>query len=181
MQGLVTLAQQFGQFLSALLPTFCYIAAICLFMTAGWGFWTLAQPGNSLRHRPWVPWVALVLCGVFASFDKILSKANVSAGTGVTVAFGGALSYTPASTSNLLGSGPGATVVNVVILFQQVFQSFGAMFCFIAVLTYWMIVCGRSQRGYFGCGVQFVFGVALVNILTITKGLIAYFPGTSAT
>jgi len=44
MQGLVSFAGQIGNAIAILLPTFCYLTAIALFMFAGWGFWMLARP-----------------------------------------------------------------------------------------------------------------------------------------
>lgn len=180
MAGLVAFDSQIGLIFAVLLPTFCYAAAIALFLYAGWGFWQQAQPGNPFRGRPWVPWIALVLCGVFASFDRILTKANATGGSSVTVSFAATLSSygTPNTGGGLLGTGPASTIVNVVQVFQGFFQAFGAMVCFVAVIAWFSIIKGRSDRSQPGCGVQFVFGVLLINILTVSQWLVGLFqPG----
>ena len=177
MQGLVTFASQVGLIFAILLPTFCYAAAIGLFLFALWGFWQQAQPGNPFRGRPWLPWVALLLCGAFATFDKILTKANVTGGSSVTVSFATSLSSygTPTVGGGLLGTGPASAVINVVQLFLGFFQSFGAMVCFIAAIAWFSILRGRSDRSQPGCGVQFVFGMLLINVLTVAQWLVGLF------
>ena len=45
----------------------------------------LALSPSSSSSKPWMPFVSLVLCGVFASFPKFLTMANVSAGTNLGV------------------------------------------------------------------------------------------------
>lgn len=182
MQGLVNLADLFGFILAVLLPTFCYLAAIALFLTAGWGFWMQTHPDNPFRHRPWVPPVSLLLCGLFATFDKLLTMANVSAGTGIQVSLTNALSYNPPTVqSGMLGTGPGDTVLNVVQLFLPFFQSFGAMACFFALVTWHGVMSGRNQRTASGCAVQFVFGVLLINLQPIATQLVALFQTTGTT
>jgi hypothetical protein len=37
------------------------------------------------------------------------------------------------------------------------------------------VINGRSKRSQGSCGVQFVFGVMLINILTITQWLVGIF------
>lgn len=177
MQGLVAFASQIGLIFGLLLPTFCYGAAIALFLFAGWGFWQQSQPGNPFRGRPWIPLASLLLCGVFASFDKILTKANVTGGSSVTVSMvAGLSSYSaPGAGGTLLGATPANTVVNVVQLFEQFFQSFGAMVCFVAVFASWSIIKGRSNRSQPGCGVQFVFGIILINVVTISQWVAGLF------
>jgi hypothetical protein len=176
MQGLVNLANFFGFMLAVLLPTFCYLTAIGLFLFAGWGFWMQSHPDNPFRSRPWVPAMSLALCGVCASFDQWLNKANVSAGTGIQVSLGSALGYAPnAATTSLLGNGPSDSVVNVVQMFLPLFQSFGAMACFFALIAWHGVMSGRSQRTLTGCAVQFVFGICLINVLPIAQTLVGFF------
>lgn len=178
MQGLVNFAIDVADAMAVLLPAFCFLAAIALFIFAGWGFWKMSHPDNPLRHRPWIPVVSLVLSGVFASFDRILTMANVSAGTSLQVSLvAGATGFdTPTVPgSGILGNTPGDTVINVVQLFQAFFQAFGAMACFFAILAWWSIMRGRSNRSQTGCGIQFAFGVMLINILTISQWLVTIF------
>ncbi len=174
MQGLVNFASQVGLIFAVLLQPACYLGALALFIAAGWGFWRQAQPDNPYRGRPWVPALSLVVCGVLASFDRILTKANVSAGSTVVVRMSDAVSYTPtAATATVLGANPGETIVNVVQLFAEFFQAFGAMACLVAVLAWHASATGRGNRSRAGCGVQFAFGVALINIQTISRWLVA--------
>ncbi len=176
MQGLVNLASQVGLIFAVLLQPACYLGALALFINAGWGFWRQAQPDNPYRGRPWVPAVSLVLCGVLASFDKLLTKANVSAGSTVVVRMSDAVSYTPtAAPTTVLGANAGEAIVNVVQLFLLFFQAFGAMACLVAVLAWHASVTGRSNRSKAASGVQFAFGVALINIQTISRWLVATF------
>jgi len=172
MQGLVNFASFLGWAIAVFLPALMYLAAIVLFMFAGWGFWLQARPDNPYRGRPWLPAVSLILSGALAAFDRILTMANASAGTNLTVSIAGLTSYTPPSAGNVLGNTPGDAIVNVVQLFQAFFQSFGALACFFAVLAWWSVIHGRSNRSQGGCLVQFVFGVMLINILTIVQWLV---------
>jgi hypothetical protein len=172
MQALVNFASFIGWAIAVFLPTLCYLAALALFLLAGWGFWMQARPENPFRGRPWLPLVSLVLCGVFASFDQILTKANATAGTNVTVSIAGLTSYTaPDDAGNVLGNTPADAIVNVVQIFQGFFQSFGALMCFFAAVAWHGAIHGRSNRSQSGCLVQFVFGVMLINIVQIVQWL----------
>ena len=144
MQGLVNFASDLGNGLAVLLPAFCYLGAIGLFLFAGWGFWRQSHPDNPFRGRPWIPLVSLVLCGVLASFDRFLTMANVSAGTNLQVSLvAGALSYAPGvPAGGILGNTPGNTVINVVQMFQSFFQAFGAMAGFFAVMAWRSVING---------------------------------------
>jgi len=176
MQGLVNFSTAIADGISVLLPAFCYLAAcVCFFFFA----WTLRSMAWHSQHphrlRPWVPWVSLVLSGVFASFPTFLSMANVSAGTNLAVSL---TTYTPTiapNASNILGATPGNTVINVVQLFQYFFQAFGAACVFWAIWTWRSIVNGRSNGSSLACGIQFVFGVMCINILTIANGVVTLF------
>ncbi|MGO9235688.1 MAG: hypothetical protein ACLP4V_17085 [Methylocella sp.] len=180
MQGLVNFTGELGYIIAVLLPTFCYIASLACFLFAGWGFWMQARPDNPFRGKPWIPAVSLILSGAFASFDKILNMANASAGTAVQVSIGALTSYTPPNAANFTqGNTPGDTVVNVVTLFQGFFQSFGALACFFAIVAWRSVVNGQSNRSQGGCLVQFVFGVMLINILTVTQWLVSMFQVTA--
>jgi hypothetical protein len=178
-QGLVNFASTIGQGIAVLLPALCYLTAIGCFLFGAWGIWRQAQPDNPHRGRPWVPIISLLLCGVFATFDKFLTMANVSAGTGLEVSLvAGLTSFTPPTvTSSVLGDTPGQAVANIVQLFLVFFQPFGALMCFLAVMAWHAILRGHSNRSQVGCGIQFIFGIALINISTISQGLIGLFPG----
>jgi hypothetical protein len=177
MLGLVNFASQIGLMLSMLLPPLCYLGAIVLFIIAAWGLWRQAQPDNPYRGRPWVPLVSLLLSGVLASFDRVLSMANVTGGSTIAVSVAGMTSYVPppAESGTLLGASPATTIVNVVTLFELFFQAFGAMACLFAVLSWRATVVGRSNRSQGGALVQFIFGILLINVLTISRWVVGLF------
>jgi hypothetical protein len=178
MQGLANFSTAIGDGIAVLLPAFCYLAAcVCFFYFA----WTLHNLANHHYHhnphhpRPWVPWVSLILSGVFATFPQFLSMANVSAGTNLVVGLTTYAPTIPPNTSNVLGNTPDATVINVVTLFQHFFQAFGAACVFWAIWTWRSIVNGRANGSPLACGVQFIFGVMCINIVTIANGIVAFF------
>ncbi|USQ74264.1 hypothetical protein NF552_24110 (plasmid) [Roseomonas mucosa] len=176
MQGLANFAAAVGQGFQILLPTFCYIAALSLFLFAAWGFWRQSHPDNPFRGKPWVPLVPLLFCGVFASFDRFLTLANRSGGSSVTVNLvAGLSSYLPPDASGGLGSTPADTVIKIVQIFQLFFQAFGAMTAFFAVYALWAVMRGTSRRTPGGCLVQFVFSVMLINVLTISQWVVSFF------
>ncbi len=176
MQGLVNFAQQIAFIIAVLLPTFLYCSAVALFLVAGWGFWQQSQPDNPFRGRPWVPLLALLMSGFCASFPTIITKVNISGGSAVTMSVvTGLTSYAPVDTANVLGATPGDAVLNIVLIFLGFFQVFGAMTCYLAAMAWRAAASGRSNRQWSGCGVQFVFGVLLMNIYTITGWLVGLF------
>lgn len=176
MQGLVDFAADVGIALAYLVPTFAYLSAISAFLFAGWGFWRQAQPDNPFRGKPWIPLVSLLLSGVFASFDSVLTMANRSGGSAVTVGTGGPFGYAPATgAGGVLGATPAETIVNVVEIFQAFFQSFGAMMALFAVIAWSAAMRGTSRRSKGSCGIQFAFGVALINVLPLSRFLAEIF------
>jgi hypothetical protein len=119
--------------------------------------------------------VSLVLSGVFATFPHFLTMANVSAGTDLAVGLTTYAPTTPPNANNILGASPNASVVNVVTLFQYFFQAFGAACVFWAIVRWRGIINGRVQGSPTSCGVQFVFGVCCINIVTIATGVEQFF------
>jgi len=178
MQGLVDFATAIGDGIDVLLPAFCYLAACASFLFFVWSLWTLSSPHRHHHHhwhRPWVPWVSLVLCGVLATFPQFLTMADVSAGTNLVVSLTTYAPTTPPNADNVLGATPGATVINVVTLFQHFFQAFGAACVFWAILRWRSIVNGQIDGRPSACGVQFVFGVLCINIVTVATGVVSFF------
>jgi hypothetical protein len=179
MQGLVNFTTAIADGIAVLLPAFCYLAACGCFLFFAWTLWTWSEPHSRYHHhhiqRPWVPWVSLVLCGVFASFPKLLTMADVSAGTNLVVGLTTYAPTTPQNAGNVLGANPQASVINVVTLFQYFFQAFGAACVFWAIVRWRGIINGRVQGSPTSCGIQFVFGVMCINIVTIANGVEAFF------
>lgn len=177
MSGLVNFAYAVGNILAVLLPVFCYLGAMVLFLVGAWGLWRQAQPDSPFRGRPWVPWLSLVLCGVLASFDRILTMANRSGGSSVTVSVAGLTTYVPPANpgGSVVGATPTETLVNVVAVFAPFFQAFGALACLFAVLAWRATAIGHSRRPQGASAVQFVFGILLINCVTVSQWVAGLF------
>lgn len=177
MQGLVNFSTALADGIAVMLPTFCYLAACSCFFFAVWTFWAMANHRHHHHHwmRPWVPFVSLILCGVFATFPKFLTMVDVSAGTSLAVSITSYAPTIPLSASSVLGSTPTATVINVVQLFQYFFQAFGAACVFWAILSWRSIINGRTNGSPSACGVKLLFGVMCINILSVAKGVVTLF------
>jgi hypothetical protein len=178
MQGLVDFATAIGDAIDVLLPAFCYLTACTCFLFFVWSLWTLSAPhrhDHQYGHRPWVPWVSLVLSGLFATFPQFLTMADVSAGTNLAVSLTSYAPTTPPNAQNVSSASPGATVVNVVTLFQHFFQAFGAASVFWAILRWRAIVNGQIDGRPSACGVQLIFGVLCINIVTVASGVVSFF------
>jgi len=183
MQGLVNLTTALADGIAVLLPTACYFMACGCFLFFAWTLWswsdTHSRYSHPHRHRPWVPWVSLALCGVFATFPGFLNAVDVSFGTDLTV---GLTSYTATAASSatgVLGSTPTATIVNVVTLFRYFFEAFGAACVFWSLVRWRGIINGRVQGSPVSCAIQFVFGACCINIVKVTAGLVSFFTITS--
>jgi hypothetical protein len=179
MQGLVNFTTAIADSIAVALPAFCYLMACSCFFFAGWTFRSWAYHHHSHHHhfhnRPWVPFISLALCGVFATFPQFLNMANVSAGTDLTTSLTAYTATTPGNANNVLGANPTATVINVVTLFQYFFEAFGAACVFWAIVTWRSIVNGRTNGSPTACAIQFAFGVMCINILTIANGVTSFF------
>jgi hypothetical protein len=177
MQGLVNFASALADGIAVMLPAFCYLAACACFFFGTWGLWTLAGGAASgTRHpRPWVPFLSIVMSGLFATFPGFLTRANVSLGTDLTASLTSYAPSTPPVAGTILGTTPFETMVNIVDAFEYFFQMFGAACVFFAILRWRAIVSGRVEGSTLGCGVQLLFGVLLVNIVTVTQGVVGFF------
>src|SRR5271155_566053 len=114
MQGLVDLSTAIADGIAVMLPALCYLAACTCFFFAAWTLRGLAHHQHHHAHwqRPWVPWVSLLLSGVFASFPGFLTMANVSAGTSLAASLTSYAPTTPGGTTSIAGATPADTVVN---------------------------------------------------------------------
>lgn len=177
MQGLANFSTALGDAVLVMLPTACYLAAAGCFFFAVWTLWAMANHRHHHHHwiRPWVPFVSLILCGVFASFPKFLTMADVSAGTSVVASLTSYTPTLPGNARNILGANPQASVINVVTLFEHFFQAFGAACVFWAILSWRAIINGRVNGSATACGVKLLFGVMCINILTVANGVVAFF------
>lgn len=179
MQGLVDFTTALADGISVVLPTLCYLAACGCFCFFAWTLWTWSEPHSRYSHqhigKPWVPFVSLILCGVFASFPKFLSMANVSTGTDLVVGLTSYAPTTPPNVSNGLGATPQASVIDVVTMFQYFFEAFGAACVFWAIMRWRGMINGRVNGSPTSCAIQFVFGVMCINIVTIATGVVNFF------
>ena len=179
MQGLVNFATAIADSIAVALPALCYLMACICFMFSGWTLRSWAYQHHGHNHhfhtRPWIPFISLLLCGVFATFPHFLNMANVSAGTSLTTSLTGYSATTPGSASNILGATPQTTVVNVVTLFQYFFEAFGAACVFWAIVSWRAIVNGRTNGSPTACAIQFAFGVMCINVVTIANGVVSFF------
>jgi hypothetical protein len=181
-EGFVTFAQQCALIIGTLLPTAMYACAIGFFLFGAWGLSQQSQPHNPFRGKPWIPILSILFAGASASFPTLLTKINASAGSSISVSIAsGITSYTPdSSTSAILGNTPGEALINIITVFQGFFQAFGALACFWAMSTYRQSINGRSDKTWGSCGVQMVFGIMLINVLTISQWLVNIFSTSSA-
>jgi hypothetical protein len=152
--------------------------ACSCFLFAGWTLRSWAYDNYHHHHfhnRPWVPFVSLILSGVFATFPQFLNMANVSAGTNLVTSLTSYQASTPGNASSILGATPNATVINVVTMFQYFFEAFGAACVWWAIVRWRAIVNGRGDGSPTACAVQFAFGVMCINILTVANGIVTLF------
>ena len=84
-------------------------------------------------------------------------------------------SLTPPNAGNILGNTPQQSVLNVVQLFQYFFEAFGAACVFWALIRWRGIVNGNIQGSPTSCGIQFLFGVCCINIVSIANGVVGMF------
>lgn len=178
MQGLVNFTTAIADGISVMLPAFCYFMALSCFTFFAWTLYAWSQPHRHHHHhwhKPWVPVVSIVLSGVFATFPNFLTMANVSMGTNMVVSITQYTPTQPPNAGNVLGNTPQQSVLNVVQLFQYFFEAFGAACVFWALIRWRGIVNGHVQGSPTSCGIQFLFGVCCINIVTIANGVVGMF------
>jgi hypothetical protein len=179
MQGLVNFATALADGIAVFLPMLCYLSACGCFIFFAWTLWTWSEPHSRYNHRhigkPWVPIVSLILCGVFASFPKFLTMANVSAGTNLVVGLTSYAATTAPNANGLPGATPEASVIDAVTLFQYFFEAFGAACVFWAIMRWRGMVNGRVTGSLTSCAIQLTFGVMCINIVTIATGIVDFF------
>ena len=98
MQGLVNFMTAIADSIAVALPALCYLMACFCFLFAGWTFRDWAYHDHHHHHfhnRPWVPFISLILSGVFATFPQFLNMANVSAGTNLVTSLTSYQATTP--------------------------------------------------------------------------------------
>ena len=106
MQGLVNFTTAIADGISVMLPAFSYFMALSCFTFFAWTLYAWSQPHRHHHHhwhKPWVPVVSIVLCGVFATFPNFLTMANVSMGTNMVVSITQYTPTQPPNVGNVLG------------------------------------------------------------------------------
>jgi hypothetical protein len=179
MQGFVNLADAIGNAITIILPALCYIIGSILFITGGYGLWQSAKPGSYWSGHKFLPYLAIFVASCFLSFDRILNKAEASFGGNVQFGMASQITtYTSTGTgtgTGLLGATPEATVLNLVTMFVGFFIPFGALMVFLAGRKVYEVGKGERRGGYSGPAIQMIFGMALINILTVTQWIMTNF------
>ena len=176
MSGLVNFANAIGSIFGMLVPLICYLGAMVLFLVGAWGLKRQSSPDNPFRGKPWVPWLSLVMSGALAGFDRILTMANRTGGSSITVSAASITSYVqPVAPASIVGSTATQTLINVISVFEPFFQAFGALACLFALLAWRATACGQSRRPQSASAVQFVFGMLLINCVTVSEWFTTFF------
>ena len=178
MQGFVNFAFDVGNVLSTLIPLFCYIFGVSMFLAAGYGAWNCTKPGNYWeRHKPLIA-LGLLIGSILVSFDQFLNFSNGTFGGDVSTSVAaGATSYTPptVNAADLIGSTPEQTITNLITDFSYFFTAYGAFICYIAVMSLRAVGQGRRNHGISLPLIMLVFGISLMNIQTLTTTIMGYF------
>ncbi|AOX18422.1 hypothetical protein [Kozakia baliensis] len=177
MEGLVSFTNDIAIAMAWVLPAACYAAAFYCFFTGVWGIWQQHQPQNPYVGKPWVPYLSVVLAGVFAAFDRILTKSATSANLDIDVSLSSAspTGYT-GSVDPIAGTGPKDAILTIVSEFALFFQMFGAWVAFFAILAWHASNTGKTNRGKMSCFLQFAFGVVLLHPQKEATWLLSYWP-----
>ena len=177
MQGFVNLAADFGHAIAILIPLICYLMGGGLLIASIYGFWQWLNPSRSPRH-PWMPFVALFTSALLLSYDRMLNFANNTFGGGVSTSLSSNLtSYTvpTVDTAAMLGATPEDTLLNIITAFEAFFQAYGALVVLFGVVGLHQVMQGNRQHGASKPIVQIVFGIAVMNVLSIAATVMGYF------
>lgn len=179
MNGLMNLANQAAMAIAIILPVFFYWSSWGCFFFSVWGFYMQSTPQNPFRGKPWIPWVSLIMSGVFASFLTFINLTDISVGSSVILEKAASLtSYTQtinSSSSDILGDNAGDAAINVVKMFRLFFQTVGLFFAYCAVVAFRNVNRGSINRRYSSCAIQFITGIMLINCVPITQWLVLLF------
>jgi len=176
-QGFVNLGADFGHAISILIPLICYLMGGGLLIASIYGFWQWLNPARSPRH-PWMPFVALFTSAALLSYDRMLNFANNTFGGGVSTSLASNLtSYTAPTvdTAAMLGATPEDTLLNIIAAFEMFFQAYGALVVLFGLVGLHHVMQGNRQHGASKPIVQMVFGIAVMNVLSIATTVMGYF------
>jgi len=172
--GLVSFVNDLATAMAWFLPAFCYIAAWSSFSFGVWGLWRQSSPQNPFIGKPWIPVFSVVMSGVFAAFDRILTKSATSANVNMQVSLGSSVTGYTDTAATIGGTDPSSAILEIVTDFSLFFEMFGAFCAFFAVVAWNASATGKSNRGRLSCLVQFVFGVILLNPAKEATWLLSY-------
>lgn len=169
---LLNFAIDIANVIDALLPISCYLTGCALLIGSVVAIWHM---GDNPRHSKGKQWgaIGLFLLGVVLwNFDRFLTFANHSFGSAHSAAFGGGLLAYQTTAPSVMGTGPGDTFLNLILMFSFFFSSIGALFALKGVLR-----LRFARRDGFALGpafVQVAFGVVLMNLDVLAPGLLNY-------
>lgn len=180
MQGFVNLAADVGVALATLVPLVCYLMGGGLLLYAIHGFWQLLKPGSEANRHPVLPWAALFTSATLLSFDRMLTFANNTFGGGASASLSASLtSYAPSTLDpgTLVGGTPEDMLLNILDAFEYFFKAYGALIVLFGVLGVYHLSKGNRHHQHTLAKplVQFVFGVAVMNVKSIAGTVIGYF------
>jgi hypothetical protein len=178
MQGFVNFATDIGNVLSILIPFIGFIVGLSCFLLAGYGGWQMMKPGSSWSNRKYLPPLLMLFGSVLLSFNVFLNFANNTFGGGTQTSIQNGFNPVAApqvGTSGLVASTPEQTMINLIGLFSTFFIAYGAFNVLLAWLGFKGVAEGKRRHGYSLPAIQFVFGIALMNIVTISTTIMGYF------
>lgn len=178
MQGFVNFATDIANVLSLLIPFICFIVGLSCFLLAGYGAWQMMKPGTVWSGKKYLPPLLMLFGSVLLSFNRFLNFSNNSFGGGTQTSI--QTGFTPFTapqigTSGLVGSTPEQTFQNIVVTFSSFFIAYGAFNVLLAWLGAKGVAEGKRRHGYSLPGIQFVFGIALMNIVFVSQTIMGYF------
>ncbi|MDD2859473.1 MAG: hypothetical protein PHT60_14950 [Acidiphilium sp.] len=178
MQGFVNFATDIANVLSLLIPFICYIVGVSCFLLAGYGAWQMMKPGTIWSGKKYLPPLLMLFGSVLLSFNEFLNFSNNSFGGGTqTNIQNGFMPFRAPNigTAGFVGATPEQTFFNLVKIFAKFFIAYGAFNVLLAWLGTKGVAEGKRRHGYSLPGIQFVFGIALMNIVAISTTMMGYF------
>lgn len=177
MQGFVNLAADFGYAIAVLIPLICYLMGGGLLIASIYGFWQWLNPSHSARH-PWMPFAALFTSAALLSYDRMLNFANNTFGGGIGSSLSASLTSYTAPTLNpatMVGATPEDTLLNIISAFELFFEAYGALVVLFGLMGLYHVMQGNRQHTMGKPIVQMVFGIGVMNVLSIATTVMGYF------
>jgi hypothetical protein len=178
MQGFVNFSTDIANVLSILIPLICFVVGLSCFLLTGYGAWQMMKPGTYWSSRKYLPPLLLLFGTVLVDFNKFLNFSNNTFGGGTQTSI--QTGFTPftapqVGSTGMMGSTPEQSFLNIVTAFSVFFVAYGAFNVLLAWLGAKAVAEGKRRHGYSLPMVQFVFGIALMNIVFISQTIMGYF------